>query len=77
MTYCLGKSPNPAMHRFSYASRCTPLHYAAYNGNLGGVEFLMKHGADIASATHPHRMTPAQLAEMQGHKAAAEKLRSQ
>lgn len=71
---CLGKAPDSTMHRFSYCSRCTPLHYAAYFGNLGGVEFLIAHGDNVNSTAHPYRMTPLQLAEMQGHATVAQRL---
>ena len=76
LSKCLGKAPSAVMHRFSYCSRCTPLHYAAYFGNLGGVEFLLANGADAASTTHPYKMTPAQLAELQGHALVVQKLSS-
>ena len=71
---CLGKAPDSTMHRFSYCSRCTPLHYAAYFGNLGGVEFLIAHGANVNSTAHPYQMTPLQLAEMRGHATVTQRL---
>ena len=76
LSNCLGKAPSAVMHRFAYCSRCTPLHYAAYFGNIGGVEFLIAHGADVASTTHPYKMNPGQLAEMQGHALVAHALQS-
>jgi ankyrin repeat protein len=46
----------------------TPLHLAAYNGNIGAVELLLGAGADIASTRHPLAMTPLHAAAAAGHR---------
>jgi len=46
----------------------TPLHLAAYNGNIGAVELLLGAGADVASTRHPLRMTPLHAAAAAGHR---------
>ena len=46
----------------------TPLHLAAYNGNIGAVELLLGAGADVASTRHPLRMTPLAAAAAAGHR---------
>ena len=46
----------------------TPLHLAAYNGNIGAVELLLGAGADVASIKHPLRMTPLHAAAAAGHR---------
>jgi hypothetical protein len=45
----------------------TPLHLAAYNGNIGAVELLLGAGADVASIKHPLAMTPLHAAAAAGH----------
>jgi ankyrin repeat protein len=35
------------INEFSYSGKFTPLHTAAFHGNLPAVELLLKHGADI------------------------------
>jgi ankyrin repeat protein len=46
----------------------TPLHLAAYNGNIGAVELLLGAGADVASIKHPLAMTPLHAAAAAGHR---------
>ena len=46
----------------------TPLHLAAYNGNIGAVDLLLGAGADVASIKHPLRMTPLHAAAAAGHR---------
>ena len=46
----------------------TPLHLAAYNGNIGAVDLLLGAGADIASTRHPLAMTPLHAAAAAGHR---------
>ena len=46
----------------------TPLHLAAYNGNIGAVELLLGAGADVASIKHPLAMTPLNAAAAAGHR---------
>lgn len=44
----------------------TPLHTAAYQGNLQLVEYLLRKGAD-REAANSSGLTPGMLAEMNGH----------
>ena len=46
----------------------TPLHLAAYNGNIGAVDLLLGAGADVASTRHPLAMTPLHAAAAAGHR---------
>ena len=46
----------------------TPLHLAAYNGNIGAIDLLLGAGADVASIKHPLRMTPLHAAAAAGHR---------
>ena len=46
----------------------TPLHLAAYNGNIGAVDLLLGAGAGVASTRHPLRMTPLAAAAAAGHR---------
>ena len=46
----------------------TPLHLAAYNGNIGAVDLLLGAGGDVASTRHPLGMTPLAAAAAAGHR---------
>ena len=46
----------------------TALHSAAYNGNLGAIDLLLKGGTDVASSKHLLKMTPMHAAAMLGHR---------
>ena len=65
----LRKRPPAIFDSFSLLTRCTALHTAAFNGNLGAVRLLLKRGADPASTNHSHGMTPLHLAAAGGHEA--------
>ena len=52
----------------------TPLHLAAYNGNIGAVDLLLGAGADVASTRHPLRMTPLHAAAAAGNPGCIESL---
>lgn len=46
----------------------TPLHAAAWHGNLSAIEALMQHGADVRAREEKYRGTPAGWADYAGHK---------
>jgi ankyrin repeat protein len=48
----------------------TPLHAAAWHGNLSAIEALMRHGADVRAREEKWRGTPAGWADYAGHKEA-------
>ena len=63
--------PSAFMAYFVYAGprASSPLHLASFNGNLGAVEVLLEHRADVHSTKHAYKMTPLHLAAMGGHEA--------
>ena len=48
----------------------TPLHSAAWHGNLGAIEVLMRHGAAVTVREERYHGTPAGWADYAGHKEA-------
>ena len=48
----------------------TPLHAAAWYGNLSAIDVLMKRGADVRAREEKYRGTPAGWADYAGHKEA-------
>jgi ankyrin repeat protein len=48
----------------------TPLHAAAWYGNVTAIEVLMKHGADVRAREEKYHGTPAGWADYSGHKEA-------
>jgi ankyrin repeat protein len=48
----------------------TPLHAAAWHGNVSAIEVLMKHGADVGAREEKYHGTPAGWADYSGHKEA-------
>ena len=52
---------------FSFVTRTTALHAAAYYGMLPHVDLLLERGADVNSTANPKGMTPLILAAMAGH----------
>ena len=48
----------------------TPLHAAAFNGNVSAINVLMKHGADVRAREEKYHGTPAGWADYAGHKEA-------
>jgi len=48
----------------------TPLHGAAWNGNLNTIPVLLRHGADVRAREEKYRGTPAGWADYAGHKEA-------
>jgi ankyrin repeat protein len=48
----------------------TPLHAAAWHGNLSAIAALMKHGADVRAREEKYHGTPAGWADYAGHKEA-------
>lgn len=55
--------PNTAIDS---TSRYTPLHGAAWCGNLGAIEVLMRHGADVTVREEKYHGTPAGWADYGG-----------
>ena len=45
----------------------TPLHAAAFNGNLSAASALLKHGANVGAREEKYRATPAGWADYAGH----------
>jgi ankyrin repeat protein len=48
----------------------TPLHAAAWHGNVSAIDVLMKHGADVRAREEKYHSTPAGWADYAGHKEA-------
>lgn len=48
----------------------TPLHAAAWNGNLSVIPVLLRHGADVRAREEKYHGTPAGWADYSGHKEA-------
>ena len=48
----------------------TPLHAAAWHGNVSAIDVLMKHGADVRVREEKYHGTPAGWADYAGHKEA-------
>ena len=51
----------------SLSYRGTPLHTAAYRGDMGMVEALLSRGANPSSTSHSHGMQPLHLAALRGN----------
>lgn len=51
-------------------SRYTPLHAAAWYGNLGAIEVLLRHGADVTAREEKYHGTPAGWADYAGRREA-------
>ena len=73
---CKRGTPSAFMAFFVFAGPrgAAPLHLASYSGNLGAVEVLLEHNADVHSTKHAYRMTPLHLAAMNGHEAVVDAL---
>ncbi len=52
----------------------TPLHAAAFRGNVSAIEVLMKHGADVRAREEKWRGTPAGWADYAGHAEARDRI---
>jgi ankyrin repeat protein len=48
----------------------TPLHAAAWHGNVSAIDVLMRHGADVRAREEKYHGTPAGWADYSGHKEA-------
>ncbi len=48
----------------------TPLHAAAWHGNVSTIDVLLKHGADVRAREEKYHGTPAGWADYAGHKEA-------
>lgn len=57
-----------------HTARCSPLHAAAYLGNMGAVNVLLDFGADARSTSHPRGCTPLHCAALGGHASIVRKL---
>ncbi|KAK3859456.1 hypothetical protein Pcinc_034434 [Petrolisthes cinctipes] len=49
------------------SSGMTPLHHAAYKGNVELCKLLISHGADVNSDSHDHRYSPLHFAALSGN----------
>ena len=63
--------PNTAIDS---TSGYTPLHAAAWYGNVSAIEVLMKHGADVRARDEKYRGTPAGWADYSGHLEARDRI---
>ena len=66
-TRSAGKKQSAFVDFWAFSSRCTPLHAATFNANLGAIKVLLRRGADVHSTRHPKRMSALHLAAMGGH----------
>ena len=73
------RKPSNFMQFVGYAGwrGSSPLHIAAFTGNLGAVKVLLNGKADVHSTKQAYRMTPLHLAAMGGHKEIIEALLSE
>ncbi|HTX74718.1 MAG TPA: ankyrin repeat domain-containing protein [Terracidiphilus sp.] len=63
--------PGTAIDR---TSRYTALHGAAWFGNMGAIEVLMRHGADVTVREERYHGTPAGWADYSGHTEARDRI---
>lgn len=66
-TRSAGKRQSAFVEFWAFSSRCTPLHAAAFNANLGAIKVLLSRGADVHCTRHPKCMSALHLAAMGGH----------
>jgi len=66
---CVNIRDNPKTSIDSTAGY-TPLHAAAWNGNVSVIPVLLKHGADVRAREEKYHGTPAGWADYAGHKEA-------
>ena len=52
----------------------TPLHAAAWHGNVSAIDVLMKHGADVRAREEKYHGTPAGWADYAGHAEARDRI---
>nr|WP_184891152.1 ankyrin repeat domain-containing protein [Candidatus Cardinium hertigii] len=62
----MGYAKNP-YKKVRITAGYTPLHLAAYRGNIALIKLLLKKGANINAIDAQHGYTPLQLAACQGH----------
>ena len=67
LTRSAGKKRSAFVEFWAFSSRCTPLHAATFNANLGAMKLLLSRGADVHCTRHPKRMSALHLAAMGGH----------
>lgn len=72
----MAQRPSNLKRFLSFATRCTPLHLAAFEGSLDAVNALLENTrmADPRSTYHPIRFTPLHAAACNGHRAVAQRL---
>ena len=66
---CINIRDNPRTSIDSTAGY-TPLHAAAWNGNLDVIPILLRHGADVRAREEKYHGTPAGWADYAGHREA-------
>ena len=74
LAFRVTKRPPLAIIEFLVVGFGTALHTAAYRGNLGAVELLLRRSADVSSNKHQLKMTPLHCAAIGGHRAICELL---
>jgi ankyrin repeat protein len=68
------RPPSQLVEMWGLLTPCPPVHAAAYLGNLGALELLVAHHADVNSTQTSKGMSPLHFAAMCGHEAVTSRL---